>query len=121
MPAIAVHKIMRYILHYYSYEITHVQDLLPADMPRKEVLDLKFLAHMEVNNEWPWYILWTDEANFLLDEIVNPQNCKIWAKKAIRNCISTGLIFFEETGPIGLVTCTVNGIRYASLCPASSY
>ncbi|GFW57270.1 uncharacterized protein TNCV_541841 [Trichonephila clavipes] len=48
-----------------------------------EALDLpcstvqKFLARLEDDPEWPWNILWTDEAHFHLDGSVNTRNCRI--------------------------------------------
>ncbi len=53
MPASTVHKIIRNILHCYPYKITHVQELLPADLPRRQAFALEFLARMAVDNEWP--------------------------------------------------------------------
>lgn len=89
---------------------------------------------MEVDNDWPWKILWTDEAHFHLTGYVNTQNCRIWATE---NPLATnpvplhpakvtvwcgftasfiiGPYFFEETGALGPVTVTVTGQRYACL------
>ena len=50
MPASTVHKIIRIILHRYPYKITHVQELLPTDLPRREAFALEFLVRMEVHN-----------------------------------------------------------------------
>ncbi|GFV96932.1 zinc finger MYM-type protein 1 [Trichonephila clavipes] len=33
---------------------------------------------MEVDDAWPWKILWSDEAHFYLDGAVNTQNYRIW-------------------------------------------
>ncbi|GBN95900.1 hypothetical protein AVEN_221010-1 [Araneus ventricosus] len=81
MPVSTVRKILRNILQCYPFKITHVQELVPSDMPKREVLDLQFLARMKVDNAGPWKILWTDEAHFHLQGSVNTQNCGIWAKK----------------------------------------
>ena len=77
MPSSTVHKIKRNFLHCYPYKITHVQELLPADPPRREAFALEFLARVEMDNEWTWNILWTDEAHFHFHEFVNTQNCRI--------------------------------------------
>ncbi|GBL90008.1 hypothetical protein AVEN_178406-1 [Araneus ventricosus] len=80
--------------------------------------------------EWKW----TDEAHFHLQGSVNTQNCRIWARqnpfqmqplplhsqKVTVWCEFTaafivGPFFYEEIGPSGPVTCTVNGTRYESL------
>ncbi|GBM00545.1 hypothetical protein AVEN_77355-1 [Araneus ventricosus] len=78
-PVSTVHKILRNILHCYPYKISHVQELFPSDLPARETFALEFLARMELDNEWPWKILWTDEAYFHLTGYVNTQNCRIWA------------------------------------------
>ncbi|GBN75512.1 hypothetical protein AVEN_168917-1 [Araneus ventricosus] len=89
---------------------------------------------MEVDNTWPWNILWTDEAHFHLQGSVNTQNCRIWAREnpfqmqplplhsqkvtvwcGFTAAFIVGRFFCEEIGPLGPVTCTVNGIRYESL------
>ncbi|GFV86879.1 uncharacterized protein TNCV_2198311 [Trichonephila clavipes] len=43
-----------------------------------DLFSLQFLARLEVDPEWPWNILWTDEAHFHLDGSVNTHNCRIW-------------------------------------------
>ncbi|GBM56336.1 hypothetical protein AVEN_60317-1 [Araneus ventricosus] len=61
-----VRKILRNILQYYSFKITHVQELVPADLPKREAFALQFLPQMEVDNAWPWNIFWRDEDHFYL-------------------------------------------------------
>ncbi|GBL80579.1 hypothetical protein AVEN_225267-1 [Araneus ventricosus] len=63
----------------------HVQEFVPADLPKREAFALQFLARMEVDNAWPWNILWTDEAHFNPQGSVNTQNCRIWARKSDPN------------------------------------
>ncbi|GBM66169.1 hypothetical protein AVEN_68294-1 [Araneus ventricosus] len=89
---------------------------------------------MEVNNAWPWNILWTVEAHFHLQCSVNTQNCSIWARekpfqtqplplnsqKVTVWCGFTAAfivvpLIFEQIGPSGPVTCAVNGARYEFL------
>ncbi|GBL73768.1 hypothetical protein AVEN_230745-1 [Araneus ventricosus] len=89
---------------------------------------------MEVENARPWNILWTDEAHFYLQGSVNTQNCRIWAREnpfqvqplplhyqkvTVRCGFKAAFIvcpfFFEEIGPSGSATCTVNGTRYESI------
>ncbi|GFV95408.1 uncharacterized protein TNCV_4574101 [Trichonephila clavipes] len=45
----------------------------------RETFAVEFLACMEVDNEWPWKIMWSDEAHFHLKGYVNTQNRRIWA------------------------------------------
>ncbi|GFW82071.1 uncharacterized protein TNCV_772001 [Trichonephila clavipes] len=73
-----VQKIMRNILRYYPYKLQFVQELLPRDFETRHLFSLQFLARLEVDPEWPWNILWTDEAHFHLDGSVNTHNCRIW-------------------------------------------
>ncbi|GFW33253.1 uncharacterized protein TNCV_2859311 [Trichonephila clavipes] len=93
-----------------------------------------FLARLEVDSEWPWNILWTDEAPFHLNGSVNTHNCQIWEtdnphstlqvplhspKVTVWCGFSTSFIlgpyFFEELGAGGPVTCSITGQRFASL------
>ncbi|GBO25614.1 hypothetical protein AVEN_207854-1 [Araneus ventricosus] len=47
MPDSTVRKILRIILQCYPFKITHVQELVPADQPKREDFNLQFLARME--------------------------------------------------------------------------
>ncbi|GFX71381.1 uncharacterized protein TNCV_2453921 [Trichonephila clavipes] len=78
LPRSIVHKIMRNILRYYPYKLQLVQELLPHDFETRHLFSLQFLASLEVDPEWPWNILWIDEAHFHLDGSVNTHNCRIW-------------------------------------------
>ncbi|GBN45639.1 hypothetical protein AVEN_99126-1 [Araneus ventricosus] len=57
MAVSTVRKILRNILQCYPFKITHVQELVPADLPEREAFIQQFLAGMEVHNAWPWNIL----------------------------------------------------------------
>ncbi|GFY09440.1 uncharacterized protein TNCV_4321191 [Trichonephila clavipes] len=78
LPRSTVQKIMRNILRYYPYKLQLVQELLAHDFETRHLFSLQFLARLEVDPEWPWNILWTDEAHFYLDGSVNTHNCRIW-------------------------------------------
>ncbi|GFV63954.1 uncharacterized protein TNCV_993891 [Trichonephila clavipes] len=78
LPRSTVQKIMRNILRYYPYKLHFVQELLPHDFETRHLFSLQFLARLEVDPEWPWNILGTDEAHFHLDSSVNTHNCQIW-------------------------------------------
>ncbi|GBN71875.1 hypothetical protein AVEN_243078-1 [Araneus ventricosus] len=56
MPVSTVRKILRNILQCYPFKITHIHELVPADMPKREAFSLQFLARM---------ILWIYKAHFL--------------------------------------------------------
>ncbi|GBM29950.1 hypothetical protein AVEN_167430-1 [Araneus ventricosus] len=77
MSVSTVRRMLRNILQCYPFKITDVQELVPADLSKREVFALQFLARMEVENAWPWNILWTDEAHFHLQGSANTQNCRI--------------------------------------------
>ncbi|GBN57629.1 hypothetical protein AVEN_214645-1 [Araneus ventricosus] len=134
MPVSTVCKILRNILKFYPFKIAYVQELVPADLSKREAFALQFLARMEVDNAWSWNIFWTDEAYFHLQGPVNTQNCRIWAREnpfqmqplllhsqkvtvwcGFTAAFIVGHFFFEEAGPSGPATCTVNGTRYESL------
>ena len=73
-PTSTVLKIVRNILPCYPHKIGHVQELLPSDLAARKTFALEFLARMEVDNNWRWKILWTDEAHLHLKGYVNTQN-----------------------------------------------
>ncbi|GFV96488.1 uncharacterized protein TNCV_1999401 [Trichonephila clavipes] len=113
-----------------STSVRRVEEAL--DLPRST-----FLARLEVDPEWPWNILWTDEVHFHLDGSVNTHNCRIWEtdnphstlrvplhspKATVWYGFSCGMgsfilgpYFLEELGAGGPVTCSITGQRYASL------
>ncbi|GBN56512.1 hypothetical protein AVEN_104823-1 [Araneus ventricosus] len=45
-----VRKILRNILQCYPFKITHVRELVPVKLPKRETFALQFLALMEVDN-----------------------------------------------------------------------
>ncbi|GFX61216.1 uncharacterized protein TNCV_3406911 [Trichonephila clavipes] len=75
LPRSTAQKIMRNILRYYPYKLQLVQELLPHDFETRHLFSLQFLSRLEVDPEWPWNILWTDETHFHLDDLVNSHNC----------------------------------------------
>ncbi|GBM96173.1 hypothetical protein AVEN_239412-1 [Araneus ventricosus] len=94
-------------------------ELVRADLPKREAFALQFLARMEVENAWPWNILWTDEAHYQPQSSVDTQNCRIWAGEnpfqmqplplqsqtvTVWCGFIVGPFFFEEIGPSGSVT-----------------
>ncbi|GBO28837.1 hypothetical protein AVEN_210006-1 [Araneus ventricosus] len=70
IPVSTVRKNLRNIMQCYPFKITHVQELVPTDLPKLE-------ARMEVNSTWPWNILWTHKLHFHLQGSINTQNCRI--------------------------------------------
>ena len=77
MSVSKVHAIFSNILRCYLYKITHVQKLLLADLPVRHKFVLEFLSRLEVDNDWAWNILWTNEAHFYLLRFVNTQICEM--------------------------------------------
>ncbi|GFY25112.1 uncharacterized protein TNCV_2693031 [Trichonephila clavipes] len=103
-------------------------ELLPHDFETRHLFSLQFLARLEVDPEWPWNILWTDEAHFHLDGSVNTHNCRIWETDNPHSPLQVPLhspkvtvwcefsasfildpYFFEELGAGGPVTCSITG------------
>ncbi|GFU26239.1 uncharacterized protein TNCV_5106501 [Trichonephila clavipes] len=134
LPQSTVQKIMRNILRYYPYKLQFVQELLPHDFETRHLFSLQFLALLEVDPEWPWNILWTDEANFHLDSSVNTHNYRIWETDNPHSTLRVplhspkvtvwcefsasfilGPYFFDELGAGGPVTCSITGQRHTSL------
>ena len=93
------------------------------------------LSEFEENQQWLLYILWTDEAHFILHGTINTHNCRIWTKENLHACteeplqaphitvwcdftseIIVGFCFFEEPcARLGWKTCSVNGNRYLEM------
>ncbi|GFX53501.1 DUF4817 domain-containing protein [Trichonephila clavipes] len=131
LPRSTVQKIMRNILRNYPYKLQFVQELLPHDFEIRHLFSLQFLARLEVDPEWPWNILWTDEAHFHLYGSVNTHNCRIWETDNPHSTLRVplhspkvtvwcgfsesffilGPYFFEELGAGGPVTCSITGKR----------
>ncbi|GFU68677.1 uncharacterized protein TNCV_308921 [Trichonephila clavipes] len=91
LPRSTVQKIMRNILRYYPYKLLLLQELLPHDFETRHLFSLQFLARLEVDPEWPWNILWTDEAHFHLDGSVNTHNCRIWESDNLHSTLQVPL------------------------------
>ena len=70
---------MRFALNVYLYKIHQLQELKPGDNDLLERFALKFLARMEVVQNWPKSILRTDETHFNIWRTVNTHNCRIWS------------------------------------------
>ena len=75
----SVHRIMRRHLHLYPYHFTLLQNITEEDKEQR----VKFANWLLLDNEEiiP-NILWSDEANFSVDGIINKHNCVIWSREA---------------------------------------
>lgn len=134
IPWATVRMILRKILKLYPYKMHFVQQLKPHDHSARLDFALSFLARMQVDDNWPSHIFWTDEAHFHLDGAVNTQNCRIWGstnphamqQQPLHSPYVTawcgftanfilGPYFFEDVTRNGFVRCTVTSDRYARL------
>ncbi|GFX00454.1 uncharacterized protein TNCV_2091041 [Trichonephila clavipes] len=110
-----------------------MQHLLSENLDSRQIM-LRFLKRVDLQDKWPWNILWIVEARFHLEGAVSIKNCHICAgsnphqflqiplhsSHVAAGCGFTatcivGSFFFENHSTTGLVTCTVTGQRYASL------
>lgn len=66
MPLSMVHRILRNIYNFFPFKITHVQELLSADLPIIQMFNIEFLVCTDMDNGCPWNTLWTEEAHFHL-------------------------------------------------------
>ena len=107
--------------------------MFPFDLSAREILALEFLSQTEVDKEWRWKILWTDEAHFHRTAYNNAQNCRIWETENplktqphrfivqsycgvwVYGIIYHGVIFLEEMDTLAIVTVTAIGQRYEYL------
>ncbi|GFX83757.1 transposable element tc3 transposase [Trichonephila clavipes] len=119
-----VQKIMQNILRYYPYKIQFVQELLPHDFETRHLFLLQFLARLEVDPEWPWNILWTDEAHFHLDGAGGPVTCSITGQRyasLLRNKIFPDLQahqwlsrinFMQDGAPPHITRCVTDVLKH---------
>ena len=77
LPWSTLRKILKFILKWYPCKISFVYQLNQANPERRLNFATNFLARINVENEGPWNILWSDEAHFTLDGAVNSQKCYI--------------------------------------------
>jgi hypothetical protein len=134
VPYSTVWNVLRKMVHFFPYKISHNQQLLAIDREKRLTFALTFLARVEVDASWPWQVLWSDEAHFHLSGIVNTHNCRIWDTENPRTfqeiplhspkvtvwCGFTatfilGPFFFEEATCSGPRTCTVTARRYKNM------
>ncbi|GFS74582.1 transposable element tc3 transposase [Trichonephila clavipes] len=124
MPRSTVQKIMRNPLRYYPYKLQFVQELLPQDFETRHLFSLQFLARLEVDTEWPWNILWTDEAQFHLDGAGGPVSSSITGQRyasllrnkiipdlQARQCLSR-IIFMQDRVPPHITRCVTDVLKH---------
>ncbi|GFV91679.1 transposable element tc3 transposase [Trichonephila clavipes] len=124
LPRSTVQKITRNILRYYPYKLQFVQELLPHDFETRHLFSLQFLARLEVDREWPWNILRTDEAHFHLDGAGGPVTCSITGQRyesLLRNkiildlqahqCLSR-IIFMQDGAPPHITRCVTDVLKH---------
>ncbi|GAA47908.1 hypothetical protein CLF_100953 [Clonorchis sinensis] len=78
IPRASVHRIMRRHLHLYPYHFTLLQNITEEDKEQR----VTFANWLLDNEEIVLNILWSDEANFSVDSILNKHNCVIWSREA---------------------------------------
>ncbi|GBL91048.1 hypothetical protein AVEN_184431-1 [Araneus ventricosus] len=81
VPYSTLRNVLRKMVHFFSYKISHNQQLLAINKEKRLTFALTFLARVEVDASWPWQILWSNEVLFHLSVTVNTHNCCIWDTK----------------------------------------
>ncbi|GAA54065.1 hypothetical protein CLF_112075 [Clonorchis sinensis] len=74
----SVHRIMRRHLHLYPYHFILLQNITEEDKEQR----VTFAKWLLDNEEIVPNILWSDEANFSVDGIINKHNRVIWSREA---------------------------------------
>jgi hypothetical protein len=69
---------MKKRIHLHPYKVSLVQELKPADYPRRVAYCNWFFNHMNDNRTLD-LSFFSDEAWFHLSGYVNSQNCRIWS------------------------------------------
>ena len=122
---------LRNIIHYFSYNMHHTQELLDMENHNGSHSQVRFLIKMVDDLSFPWNILWSDESHFYLNGAVNIENCVNAVKKISRMYTEIPLhsskmtvwywimmlfillpYFLEERTARCLVRCFVTGRRY---------
>jgi hypothetical protein len=87
IPHASVHRIMRHHLHLYPYHFTLLQNIIEEDKEQR-VTFANWLMH---NEELIPNLLWSDEANFSVDGIINRHNCVIWSRETSHEYLTHNL------------------------------
>ncbi|XP_035226341.1 uncharacterized protein LOC118198705 [Stegodyphus dumicola] len=74
-------RVLRRVIGFYPYKIRRLPELKPSDYDKRVTFPLSFLARVEIDDAFPWHILWEDECHFYLIGSVNSQNRRIWASE----------------------------------------
>ncbi|GAA50933.1 hypothetical protein CLF_105253 [Clonorchis sinensis] len=78
IPRASMHRIMRRHLHLYPYHFTLLKNITEEDKEQR----VTFANWLLDNEEIVPNILWSNEANFAVDGIINKHNCVIWSREA---------------------------------------
>ncbi|GBN38746.1 hypothetical protein AVEN_131644-1 [Araneus ventricosus] len=54
VPYSKVRNILRKMVHFFPYKISHNQQLLDIDREKRLIFALTFLARVDVDASWPW-------------------------------------------------------------------
>lgn len=87
IPHTSVYRILRNYLKMYPYRIHHSQSITEADKNNR----LQFAQMMLNNRHLIPQIIWSDEAYFSIDGVINRHNCIIWSVSNPHQTISNGL------------------------------
>ena len=69
-----VWRVLRRVIGFYPYKISRLHELKPSDYDKRVTFALSFLARIEIDDAFPWHILWGYECHFYLNGSVNTQN-----------------------------------------------
>lgn len=87
-----ISKVSLSIIYFYPYKISIVQELCHTDHNRSLMFAFIFLASMEVDDAWPWKIVWGDENNIYRNGFANTQNFEIWDNKSTQMYLKNSLM-----------------------------
>ncbi|GBN40788.1 hypothetical protein AVEN_30923-1 [Araneus ventricosus] len=133
MPVSTVRKILRNILECHPFKITQVQELVPADLPKREAfhpaiscsngsgqcMDLTHFVDRRSPFPSPKFCQYSKLQNIIYIYPFQMQPLPLHSQKVTVWCGFTaafiiGPFFSEEIGPPGPITCIVNALRYES-------
>ncbi|XP_036185884.1 DDB1- and CUL4-associated factor 16 isoform X2 [Myotis myotis] len=83
----SLQRILTKDLHYPAYKVQLTQELKPTDHAQRREFVECIMEQQQVDADFSNKTIFSDEAHFHLDGLVNQQNCRIWgSEKSTSDC-----------------------------------
>lgn len=126
LPKSTVYTVMRKRLRLHAYKIQIRQQIKPTDRPKRTDFAALMLNEIDDNPNFIKQVLFSDEATFHTNGVVNRHNCRIWGalqpniiQEHVRDSpkvnVWCGLLHDQVVGPFFFAEKTINGIIYLDM------